>query len=186
MILALIRHGQTDYNQKQLIQGHIDNPLNETGRTQAKEFADTLIELDITYDNILSSPLKRAFETADIIREHINHESKVIVNPILIERRFGKFDGLTIQEAFPIIEKNIQSDDYESDEDLVKRVIDGIFELEKTYGEQHLLAVTHSQVIKAIYVYLNPKKYTFTNFTIHNAELVCFKVSKNKIKPLDE
>ena len=185
MILALIRHGQTDYNQNQLIQGHIDNPLNETGQTQAVDFAQTLIDLEITYDTIIASPLKRAYETAVIIKNHINHPNPIILNDAMIERKFGALDGMKIVDAFPMIEKNMPADDYESDEALIKRVIDGIFALEQRYKDKHVLVVTHSQVIKAIFVHLNPKKYTFTNHTIHNAELVCFKVSKHSIKPVE-
>ena len=64
---TLIRHGQTDWNKLTLIQGHIDNPLNETGRLQAKDAASKIINQE-KYDLIISSPLIRAYETALIIQ----------------------------------------------------------------------------------------------------------------------
>ena len=75
--ITLIRHGQTDWNKKALIQGHIDNPLNETGRRQALLACEKLKKLD-RYDIIISSPLLRAFETGRIISQNIGYNIPII------------------------------------------------------------------------------------------------------------
>ncbi len=85
MKIYLVRHGQTDYNLRNLLQGSTDNPLNETGRQQARHLARVLA--DVPFEVIYSSPLKRALETAEIIRE-----SNVNRPPILLDERLREID----------------------------------------------------------------------------------------------
>lgn len=88
--IYIVRHGQTDWNVKRLIQGHIDIPLNEEGKRQAKKIS---IELKgITFNKIYSSDLKRAYETAKIIAQ--DRKLKIVVSEDLRERYFGKFQGV--------------------------------------------------------------------------------------------
>jgi len=64
-----IRHGQTDWNLKNMIQGWTDIPLNETGHAQARGTVSMLSGKNIS--RIVSSPLIRAYKTAEIINEHL-------------------------------------------------------------------------------------------------------------------
>ena len=66
MDLYLLRHGETDWNKAGLLQGHTDIPLNENGRKQMRETARKLGDLGVKMDVILSSPLHRARESAEI------------------------------------------------------------------------------------------------------------------------
>lgn len=65
-----IRHGQTDWNLKEMWQGWTDIPLNETGHAQAHNAVSLLSEKGIS--RIVSSPLIRAHKTAEIINEHLS------------------------------------------------------------------------------------------------------------------
>jgi len=65
-----IRHGQTDWNLKEMWQGWTDIPLNETGHDQARNAISILSGKGIS--RIVSSPLVRAYKTAEIINEHLN------------------------------------------------------------------------------------------------------------------
>lgn len=66
LTLYLVRHGETDYNRRRIMQGRrIDAPLNETGRAQAEALAERFA--DAPLDAIYSSTLKRADATADAI-----------------------------------------------------------------------------------------------------------------------
>jgi len=91
----VLRHGQTDWNVQLRLQGSTDIPLNETGRLQARTAARFLEGQSIT--RILSSPLSRAHETATIVAETLG--LPVETDARLIERSFGVFEGLTLEEV---------------------------------------------------------------------------------------
>ena len=65
--IYIIRHGQTDLNKMHILQGRVDEALNEDGIRQAKDAAKMLESLGITIDSVWSSPLLRAQDTARII-----------------------------------------------------------------------------------------------------------------------
>ena len=90
MKLYIIRHGETDWNVKRRFQGRSDIPLNGEGRRLAEITANALI--DIPFTRIITSPLKRAVETAMIIKKDRN--IPVIEDERIIEISFGEYEGL--------------------------------------------------------------------------------------------
>jgi len=93
--LILVRHGETDWNREDRIQGGLDIPLNGVGRKQAKGIALKLANVPINY--ILSSRLSRAYETAmEITRLH---RLQVVTDSRLDELRQGKWEGMKTSEA---------------------------------------------------------------------------------------
>ena len=97
-----IRHGQTDWNLEGRMQGRTDIPLNETEREQAR--AAILYSKNLNIDLIVSSPLKRAFETAEIIGQALN--LKVETHQDLQERHFGSNEGRLTSEIKAEYESN--------------------------------------------------------------------------------
>ncbi len=91
MKLYILRHGETDWNVRWKMQGQTDIPLNEKGRAQAAEAAERL--KDTPFDAVYSSPLIRAYETAETIAAP--HGLKVIKDERLKEMSFGEFEGTT-------------------------------------------------------------------------------------------
>ncbi len=91
----VLRHGQTDWNAQARLQGSTDIPLNETGRAQARVAAEILDGLGIT--RIVASPLSRALETAQIVGAKLGLTPQIDAR--LIERNFGLFEGLTLDEV---------------------------------------------------------------------------------------
>ena len=65
--ITLLRHGQTDFNAQGRLQGRTDNPLNDTGVQQAKRAANAIGPVD----KIISSPLQRAIQTAEVFNKEI-------------------------------------------------------------------------------------------------------------------
>ena len=138
MKLLLTRHGQTDWNVAGKIQGVTDIELNETGVKQAETTREKLLNetgikqaeatreklLNQNIDVIISSPLKRAKKTAEIIKGE--RDIPLIIDDGLKERCFGKFEGKT-REEFEFDEiwnykLNKQYEDAESTGELFERV----------------------------------------------------------------
>lgn len=70
MKLYFARHGRTDANANSPISGEIDEPLNSEGTIQANDLAELLG--DVHFDAIITSPLKRAYQTAEIVDKYHN------------------------------------------------------------------------------------------------------------------
>src|SRR6266568_1977988 len=98
--LLLARHGETDWNREGRWQGWADPPLNDAGRTQARQLADQL--RSTPFDAVYSSDLRRAHETAEIVAAP--HDVAVVVDRDLREIDIGSWSGLTrpeIESRFP-------------------------------------------------------------------------------------
>lgn len=185
MILTLVRHGETDYNKNSLIQGHIDNPLNDEGIRQAHLLGEKLKKLNKTYDYLGSSSLVRATKTAEIIGSYINLNTSFL-NDKFIERKFGPFDGKPVSDGMKkILIPNYKEEGFEDDEKLIKRVIDGVNELYNEYKGKNVLVVCHSHVIKSVLIYKDSNKYNY-NYFLPNLSTLTFKVDKDEIKLLEE
>lgn len=95
--LYLIRHGETDWNAKRLLQGRRDIPLNEHGREQAAASGLCLRWLlpPLTDVDFIASPLGRARETMEIVRQQLRlptHDFRT--DERLMEIDFGEWEGL--------------------------------------------------------------------------------------------
>ncbi|KKQ25018.1 MAG: hypothetical protein US40_C0004G0056 [Candidatus Roizmanbacteria bacterium GW2011_GWC2_37_13] len=155
--LYLVRHGETDWNARKLIQGHKDIPLNEKGRVQAKKLADELKGID--FDKIYSSDLKRASQTAEIIAQERN--LKVITSSNLRERDFGIFVGRTfvgeknLIKLIKTLQKSTKEDSrIENDKNLLKRFAGYIKKISKNNLGKIILVATHAGTIRALLVSL--------------------------------
>lgn len=98
MRLELIRHGQTDWNSHDQLQGSSDIPLNDTGREQAH--AAALLLAPFEWSAIVSSPLERARETARIIASDLGIELGASY-PELIERDYASREGTVATTKIP-------------------------------------------------------------------------------------
>ncbi|CAO1613812.1 unnamed protein product [Sympodiomycopsis kandeliae] len=89
--VLLIRHGETDHNVAGIIQGQMDTPLNALGRIQASLVGKALSHEVI--DEIYSSPLTRAHDTAKAIYNNQTTVTKLFADDRLKERAFGSLEG---------------------------------------------------------------------------------------------
>lgn len=90
----LIRHGQTPLNAAGVLRGHLDPPLDEVGQLQARRLGQALRRQDVRL--IVSSPLRRALQTADAIAEVV--ELPVTTDARLIDRDYGTWAGSRPQD----------------------------------------------------------------------------------------
>ena len=90
------RHGQTDYNVQGRVQGQVDIPLNEVGLAQAEAAAEELTKLKP--DLIISSDLRRAQATAQVLQGKCGEGVQLLKDDRLRERAFGDFEGLSVKE----------------------------------------------------------------------------------------
>lgn len=95
MRLYLVRHGETEWNQRGLFQGTTDIPLNQSGREQAMAAAEALRSVPL--DRVFCSPLGRARETARIILG--GRTVPVTPDERLRELSFGVGEGRSVWEA---------------------------------------------------------------------------------------
>jgi broad specificity phosphatase PhoE len=94
--LVLIRHGQSTANATGVWQGQLDFPLSDEGRRQARLAGRTLAS-DL-FDGLYSSPLSRAYETAEIIAHEAGFPGEIVPVQGLMERRGGLLEGTTLAE----------------------------------------------------------------------------------------
>lgn len=92
---GLLRHGQTDWNINFLLQGVTDIPMNQKGIEQIQLAAKAIQFED--WDIVLTSPLSRARQTAEIIAEYVGF-AEIVENELLIERSFGEAEGLSHEQ----------------------------------------------------------------------------------------
>ncbi len=95
--ITLLRHGESVGNVEERFQGQSDYPLTDTGRAQARALAERWLADGRDFDLVLTSPLIRARETAEIIAGVLNVPLEA--DPILMERNTGMISGLTREEA---------------------------------------------------------------------------------------
>ena len=98
--LVLVRHGQSEWNLKNLFTGWRDVDLTELGREEAKTGAEKLKARGIRFDIAFTSALKRAQKTNDIILDTLGQTSlKTIRDQALNERDYGDLSGLNKDDA---------------------------------------------------------------------------------------
>lgn len=94
---VFLRHGESVGNAEARWQGQSDYPLTDKGRDQARKLAKRWKSENLKFDLVISSPLVRAKETAEIIASALN--VKLETDPIWLERAIGEMEGLTAEEV---------------------------------------------------------------------------------------
>lgn len=155
MKLYFVRHGQTDANAKMTQGGQIaelDEPLNAAGVQQATEAADALKAID--FDAVVSSPLKRAVQTAEIINKY--HNKNIQIDDAWREREAGAYIDATVWHDLFDFDKKIPVENGESLEDFFKRVQDAMIDLKSHFGpDSSILVVSHGGVQHVLYACAN-------------------------------
>lgn len=148
--LYIVRHGKITWNEKGLLQGSTDIELNNDGIKEANELA---LMLDLNnIDICISSPLKRARQTAEIL---VKDKVKIVYDDLLKERCFGEYEGKKID--FGLIGKqwdyklNDSSNGVESISKCLKRAKKFLNKIKKEYPNKNILIVSHGGFIKTLH-----------------------------------
>ncbi len=121
--ITLLRHGESVGNVESRWQGQSEYPLTDTGREQARALAERWKNEEVIFDLIISSPLIRTRETAEILAEAL--DLKIEFDPLWLERDIGEFSGLTAHE----VRENFQHSPFTTPYDPVGRDGEGDWEL---------------------------------------------------------
>lgn len=166
---CLIRHGQTDWNVVGRIQGLEDIELNAIGRDQAVKTGAYLKQW--AWDRIVTSPLKRAAESAELIAQELKLPLVESMD-LFMERDYGDCSGMTAaqrKQSFPdgIIPRQ------ETLDTLQKRVLAGLQQL-ALEPKARTLIVTHGGVINSLLAHISHGEIGTGKSILHNASLALF------------
>jgi len=154
MIIYIVRHGQTEENMQRILQGHMPGTLTEQGKEQVKKATEELASRGVEFKCIVSSDLKRAMDSAQIISERLN--VPVIPMEVLRERNWGSYTGMSLSEAkdkyyhegtwdFPITDNPA-----ETEEEIVARASKALELLSQQYKDENIIVVTHGQFARTM------------------------------------
>ena len=155
-VICLARHGQSSHNLRKLVAGQLPSCLTTTGRDDARAVAALL--KGYRFDLIYSSDLRRALQTAEIIREFLALGCPVRISSLLRELDYGRFTQRPVRETFAFLDYRCRKDrPYPGGEGFgdLKRRVDAFAErLRADGGGRSFLVTAHAGPIRMLLVVL--------------------------------
>ena len=174
--LGLFRHGQTDWNINFLLQGVTDIPMNQTGIEQVEIAAKAIKAED--WDVVLTSPLSRARQTAEIIASQ-NGFPEIIVDELLIERSFGEAEGLSHEQWRAKYSNLDHIPGGESRSQLAERSKRLLETISQELAGKRVLAISHGALIRTLISIASRNELPRDGERLGNASLNVVKHSEN-------
>ena len=155
----LVRHGETEWNAQERVQGQTDIPLSDVGREQAARTAARLA--GCRFGAVYASDLARAQETARIIVERSSEpRPDVLLRPSLRERAYGELEGAFWEEVRASTgelhdlpgtyhDLDLRPEGGESVRELIERLDGFARELESSHPDDDVLVVSHGGALRA-------------------------------------
>jgi len=188
--IGLFRHGQTDWNVNFILHGVTDIPMNATGIEQVMTAARSLNRND--WDLILTSPLGRARQTAEIIAEQKGF-SNIQQEDLLIERSFGEAEGLAYEQWKSKYSNLDEIPGGESKSDLTRRSLLLLEKFINTHPGKRILAISHGALIRTVLGITSENQLPREGERLGNASLNIvshlensWAVTKYDLDPLDQ
>ena len=157
----LVRHGQSQANERGYLVGNMEAPLSSLGEKQAKAVSEYILKA-YNVDVIYSSPLSRACNTIKGVADALN--LPIVKENELIELNFGKWEGLTLEEVKTNFDNGygkwakdpgvVVPDGGEAMAELQSRVVKKLKEIGKREDGKTVLIGSHSSVIRAFQCYV--------------------------------
>jgi len=185
--IILARHGETDFNAREIFRGRADVPLNETGLKQARLLGEYLSREKIGV--IYSSPLPRAVQTAEAIAAH--HQLEVNIVNDLNDIDCGEWQGLPLNEVkerygetyqdWLDTPEQVRLPGGESLEDVRRHALPFVQDAVMRCGESKIVLVSHRVVSKVlICALLGLDNSYFLSFKIDTGGITRFDFSRDK------
>jgi probable phosphoglycerate mutase len=149
--ILLLRHGQTDANASNVVQGHQPTPLNAIGQEQAMKLARRLAAWTPKIQIVISSDLPRAVQTAEPIAAAL--DVPVVINAAWRERHFGEMEGKTVEphQVWSFASGDVVLPGAETYGDFHRRVQNALLAIRSQVGQKRVVAVvTHGGPCRAI------------------------------------
>lgn len=165
MKITLVRHAESTYNEKRLLQGQIDCDLSKKGLKDTKEKAK---DFPSNFDICFCSPLKRTKQTAEILVPKLYK----IYDKRIIERGLGDWENTpnTDEKQFLMHNKTVPPNG-ETFEDFDSRILEFLEMVKNNYKDKKILVITHGGVIYAIYRILGLKMKVIENLEMVTIEI---------------
>lgn len=174
--LYFVRHGETYWNVENKICGKTDIALTPFGHEQAARTAETILKSGIRFDEIISSPLVRAADTAKHISEITGKPMRL--DDRLIEQNFGRYEstarnGNEFQKAKEQFADRFG--DGESMLHLAQRIYNLLDELRKDPEGRSFLLVAHNGIARVVESYFRPMtNEEYATFGVKNCAVLCY------------
>ena len=181
--IYIARHGQDQDNADGVLNGHRDSSLTVTGLEQATRLADKIQQAGLRFDAVYSSPLRRAFKTAQVVTDKLGLAWPKPMEE-LIERNFGVMTGKPVQSIEALCKPDIikaekvvyflspqGAETFPTLLDRGRRVLEEIL---KRHKDGSVLLVAHGDIGKMIYAayYKISWEKILTMFHFDNSELL--------------
>lgn len=146
-VIGFFRHGQTDWNIDLRLQGTADIPMNAFGIAQVERAAAEVAKQP--WDFIVSSPLGRAKETANILGNQLGIE-EILEEKLLLERAFGIGEGMLYDEWSTKFAHLDEIPGAESTTEITARAQKLLTEFDSNFEGKKILAVSHGALIRFV------------------------------------
>ena len=161
MNIYLLRHGQTDWNLESRFQGRMDIPMNENGMAQIRKSTDVLASMISDVDVILSSPLTRARQSAEIAADRLSYpKENIVTDPMFIERAFGEAEGQVTTAMWDeaVISQYAGA---ELRDEVCDRAEKALQRVAETYAGKNVLIAAHGAILKAVIAAVLGREYVY-------------------------
>ena len=164
-VIALIRHGETDWNVQQRVQGASDIPLNANGHQQAEVLAERIAtDTSISWHGIYSSPLGRAVQTATPLAQRLGLPLQQL--PEFTERNFGKGEGLVWAEIHERYGDTVPG--RESLSEIRARTLPALFRIITEFPNDNRIILSHGGTIRTVLLALSRGSFPPSGVAIPN------------------
>lgn len=182
VLIALVRHGETDWNRERRIQGMTDIPLNDTGRAQAAATGARLSGDE--WQAVYGSTLSRAAETAAIIADSLGLGRPELVDE-LVERSHGVLEGLDHAGRLAVEAQAATIEGLEPRSSVIARATAALAEIADAHAGGSVVVVSHGGVIHSLLLHLSGWTLPGPGYSVANGSVHMLRYADGELELLE-